>query len=108
MRESRLLAALGRHRGDLGGNLALCGLLRGVAGTDQEEEMDIEKLGSALGLSVATLEEVGSVTIKFEADSTVSVTYGRPITDFDSLCTPASEYGDSEHHGQIGSKSSAP
>ena len=70
--------------------------------------MDIEKLGSALGLSVAILEEVESVTIKLEADSTVSVTYGRPITDFDSPCTPVSEHGDSEHHGQVDNKSSAP
>ncbi len=75
---------------------------------DQEEEMDIEKLGSALGLSVATLEEAGSVTIKLEADRTVSVTYGRPITDFDSPCTPESEYGHSEPHGHTESKSSAP
>ncbi len=75
---------------------------------DQEEEMDIEKLGSALGLPVTTLEEVGSVTITFEADSTVSVTYGRPVTDFDSPYTQVSESGVSERHGQIDSKSSAP
>ena len=70
--------------------------------------MDIQKLASVLGLSVATLEEVESVTIKFDHDSTVSVTYGRPITDVDSAYDPVSESGASERHGQIDSKFSAP